>query len=393
MDIWLSEEGAAVLRFFTSPLLYWAILLLFIVSIRRMKQERRSFGTRVYDIFTEGRSTWKISILGGVLLSLLFVVSGMVLTQEFLWLLAAITILLSLPFNLKGLSPAYTVGISILLVSLLTFLPQSSLGGVELSPLTGLSSASLAILLSLMLVIEGILLVQTSSRRTFPERTLGKRGMTVGQHRVKKMAVIPVVTLFPSGMIEPFAQWWPVFDVAGSSFGLIGFPFLLGYEFVVKGQSPKLASINIGRQTILLAVISLLVATSGFFLPVLSLAAVGISIIGRFVIYMMQRSRDEEKAYFTEDHRGLRVLGTIPNSPADEMNLLPGELIVQVNGASVSTVREFYEALQRNRALTKMEVRDFRGENRFLQRAAYEGEHHELGVIFVQEVRYDSLAQ
>ncbi|WP_082233380.1 PDZ domain-containing protein [Halobacillus massiliensis] len=386
MESWLNELGTGALKFFISPILYWAILLLFIVSIRRMKLERNSFGTRIYDIFTEGRSTWKVSLAGGSVISLVCIGAGLVVSQEFLWLLAAITILLSFPFNLKGLSPVYTLGISIFVISLLPLL-------TDRQTFLDVSTAHLAILLGLLLIIEGVLLVQTSSRRTFPERTLGKRGKTIGRHRVKKMTVLPLITLFPAGIIEPIASWWPTFDAAGHSFGLIAFPFLMGYEFVVKGQSPKLASITMGRQTILLAVVTLLVAAGGLFLPVLSLAAVGISILGRLAIYSLYRSRDGEKAYFSEDHRGLRVLGTIPDSPADEMNLLPGELIVQVNGLPVTTVRDFYEALQRNRALTKMEVRDFRGENRFLQRAGYEGDHHELGVIFVQEVNYNLMAQ
>nr|WP_256522156.1 PDZ domain-containing protein [Halobacillus sp. A5] len=107
---------------------------------------------------------------------------------------------------------------------------------------------------------------------------------------------------------------------------------------------------------------------------------------------MLHKSREKSKPYFTQDHRGVRILGTIPGSPADEMDLLPGELIVKVNGIPVKSVHEFYEALQINRAFTKVEVRDFRGENRFEQRAMYEGDHHQLGLLFVEEASYESAA-
>jgi hypothetical protein len=54
-----------------------------------------------------------------------------------------------------------------------------------------------------------------------------------------------------------------------------------------------------------------------------------------------------------------------------------------VNGHAVKTVEEFYQFLQKNRAFCKLEVIGFNGEIRFVQRALYDGEHHELGILFV----------
>ncbi|MFC7063323.1 PDZ domain-containing protein [Halobacillus seohaensis] len=393
MENWLNEFMQGLLRLLTQPLLYWSILLLFFISLRRMKQERKSFGTRVYDVFTEGRSTWRISLIAGSIVSVFAIGSGLVLNTEFLLLLAGVTILLSLPFKLTRLSPAYTLGFSILLVWGVSFIPTGTFLENYSSALTAISLPGVAMLLSILLIVEGVILTKTSSRRTFPERIQGNRGKKVGQHRVKKLALIPMVSLIPAGMIEPFAPWWPFFYIGENSFGLVLFPILLGYEWIARAQSPKLAAIQLGRQTITLAGLSLVIAVGSFFLPVLAFVAVLVTMIGRFIIYAIHHSKEKNQPYFTEDHRGVRILGTIPGSPADQMDLLPGELIVNVNGIAVTSVHEFYEALQMNRALTKVEVKDFRGENRFLQRAMYEGEHHELGVLFVQEVTYQSLAQ
>ncbi|MFG6148019.1 PDZ domain-containing protein [Halobacillus sp. B23F22_1] len=393
MDIWLQEAIQGLVRLGIQPLLYWSLLLLFVISIRRMKQERKRFGTRVYDIFTEGRSTWKVSLAAGFFLTVFAIGIGVVLPYYYLLLVAVITIVLSLPFHLKLLSPVYTVGLSVLLLWLLPFLPAGVLPAEMVSVLTSVSLSATAILMSLLLLVEGIFLTQTSSRRTFPERIVSQRGKKIGQHRVKKLAVIPMVSLFPAGMIEPFAPWWPMFSVGDGSYGFVLFPLLLGYEWVARAQSPKLAAITLGKQTNGLAMLSLLFAAASIFLPVLAIAAVIIAVIGRLFIYTFHKSREKSKPYFTQDQRGVRILGTIPGSPADEMDLLPGELIVRVNGIPVASVHEFYEALQTNRTLTKVEVRDFRGENRYEQRAMYEGDHHELGLLFVQEVSYESMAQ
>jgi PDZ domain-containing secreted protein len=75
------------------------------------------------------------------------------------------------------------------------------------------------------------------------------------------------------------------------------------------------------------------------------------------------------------------------------MDLKPGEMIVKVNGISPTNVDEFYNALQSKTtgAFCKMEVIDTNGELRLVQHAIYEGEHHELGLIFVeQEHKWDT---
>ena len=87
------------------------------------------------------------------------------------------------------------------------------------------------------------------------------------------------------------------------------------------------------------------------------------------------------------------ILGIIPKSPAEKMALEVGELVTKVNGTLVKDEQGFYEALQRNAAHCKLEVLDTNGQIRFVQRALYEGDHHELGILFVQDdKKWDSAA-
>jgi len=81
------------------------------------------------------------------------------------------------------------------------------------------------------------------------------------------------------------------------------------------------------------------------------------------------------------------ILGVLPDSPAAGMNLQVGELVMKVNGASVNDEESFYNALQQNRAHCRLEVLDINGQIRFAQRALFENEHHELGILFVQDER------
>jgi S1-C subfamily serine protease len=124
---------------------------------------------------------------------------------------------------------------------------------------------------------------------------------------------------------------------------------------------------------------------SVWFMP-LAFAAVLLAIIGREFLTVRQRMNDNSAAfYFSKRDHGLMVLGILPHSPAVKFELEVGEIIMKTNGASVKTVDEFYQALQINGAFCKMEVIGLNGEIRYVQGAVYKGEHHELGILFVQD--------
>lgn len=79
------------------------------------------------------------------------------------------------------------------------------------------------------------------------------------------------------------------------------------------------------------------------------------------------------------------ILGVVPESPADKMDLKVGEVITKVNSISVHDEIQLYRALQKNSAHCKIEVLDINGEVRFAQRALYEGDYHKLGILMIQD--------
>jgi S1-C subfamily serine protease len=130
----------------------------------------------------------------------------------------------------------------------------------------------------------------------------------------------------------------------------------------------------------------LLLSVVGYWYPLSAIVTVALAVIGREFITLMAYLRDENKPfYFSKKNQGLMIIGIIPQTPAEKMGLKVGEIIAKVNGLQVQDETTFYEALQKNRAHCKLDVLDTNGEIRFVQRALYEGDHHELGVLFVQD--------
>jgi S1-C subfamily serine protease len=88
---------------------------------------------------------------------------------------------------------------------------------------------------------------------------------------------------------------------------------------------------------------------------------------------------------YTHDNRGLRVLGIVPGSPAEEIGIVPGEIISRVNGIRVLTKLQLHEAFRQNSVYCKLEVINLEGELKFLKRAIFEGDLHQLGIILAPD--------
>lgn len=379
---WLIEISKGIGWVFLNPLLYWAIALIIMVGVRRIKRERRYFGTKVFDVLTEWKDTIGFSILIGLVYSILTIAVGMILSVEAIIVLSIVTIILSLSLRFSLLSPSYTIGITIVLLMLFPLLGDY----LSFIPEIENNYSVLAILLGLFLFIEAHFINRIKQNETYPELILGGRGSWIGRHRIKRIAIIPFFTLIPSGLIEPFAAYWPFLDINGENYAIVLIPFVLGFEFTVRGSLPHEVANKLSMNLLGLAVLVLVVGAASIYFTWLTIAAVILAILGREFINYRFRTKDLMKSsYFNHTNIGLRVLGIIPGSPADRLNILIGETVSKVNGSKINNEDELYEALQQTGSFFKIELIDWNGEIRFVQSAMYEGDHHELGLIFAGE--------
>ena len=112
--------------------------------------------------------------------------------------------------------------------------------------------------------------------------------------------------------------------------------------------------------------------------------------VGILYIYLtlsLRYKNQKKNAVFAQQTGGIKVLAVLPGTPADAMNIHKGEVIVRVNGEKTETMAELYDVLSRNRVYVKLEVIDRQGEIRHVHRSYYAGDHHELGIIAIEEER------
>ncbi|MHA6486883.1 PDZ domain-containing protein [Bacillus cabrialesii] len=378
--------------FFLHPLFWFFIIISLAFGYVRIKRERKTFHTRIADIYDDLKLTYTKGLIPGLVLSVVLGILGISIPLGILAIIAVITAAAALTLRANWMSAAYIFSVSMLIGFGLQmnqaepFLERFPQGFAVVWP-------AMAVFLGLLVIIEGVVAYRSAHVRTSPALVVSSRGLPIGQQLANRIWLLPLFLLVPGNGLESHLSWWPVFTVPGGSFHFLWIPYFVGFGQRVQGSLPETSiRITAKRICILGLAVTGLGAASLLWAP-LAGAAVCAALLGRIFLSIKQRANDNAAPfYFSKRDQGLMVLGIIPNTPAEDLELKIGEIITKVNGIPVKNVSDFYEALQHNRAYVKLEIIGLNGEIRFDQRASYEGEHHELGILFVKDEREDEAA-
>lgn len=379
-----------ILSFLMNPLTYISLVAAFIIGLSRVKRDRRDFHTRVHDVLDDVKFAIVPGLIAGVILFILNIFIGLVVPMGLVAAISISAILILVTGQMRFLSPAF---IFILPVLAVLFYKPLDLGSDWLNSFqAGVDSASiiaLALLVGLLLITEGFFIHQNAGKQTSPRLVRSKRGKLVGAHEVQRLWLLPLFLFIPSGVAEA-TSWWPLLQFGDQTFSFLVLPLPIGFRKLVHHTLPTPEIKKNGIHVVLLGVFATIIATVSYLLnnEWAALSVFAVTVVARAAILLLHRGMNKP-AYFNERNEGLVILGILPESPADQMNLRVGEVISKVNGVSLGNGTDFYSALQRNAAFCKLEVLDYNGEIRFEQKALYNDEHHELGLLFVKEQRLD----
>lgn len=386
MEVWGFAWLKALGTFWLQPLLYYAIIFAWFIGWRRVQRERRDFHTRVYRSSLELRALIRSRSWFALIFSIVTVGAGVVLPNDTLVFWALVTIVCSFFMQLRLLSPAYVGSIVIFTVSFFAQMEWAQPFFARFFPnITETNVTALALLISLLLFMEMWLVYREGAEISSPRLATSKRGLMIGEQVVQRLWLVPLIIPVPGDGVQSFAAWWPIIS-GGETYSLVLVPFLLGFsQRVQTGMPIYLAKWTAKRIGWLASVVSLL-AIGSYWLKPLAIVSAVVAILWREWIALSAKLYEQKRPpYFTKRANGLVILGVLPDTPAHKMALSIGEVIVKVNGIPVVTEDEFYAALQQNRAFCKLEVLNESGEVRFAQTALFEGEHHELGLLFVRD--------
>lgn len=389
---WLIACLLGIGKLFLNPVLYLSIIFCWMVGRKRVKRERLDFSTKLFDSSNELRMMLPQGLLWGVLLSLITLGTGLVIPAASMITMAVITILLALTTNVRFMSPAYTIPLSFFILYVISEQRMDvPLFHTYFDQLDQSIYPTLGILLGILLIAEGFIIRSNGAHIESPQLTVSKRGQTVGRYVFRRIWLLPMFVFVPGGELAAPFSWYPIFSIGEVHIAPIVLPIMIGFAQKVQGMIPESAVKAHGKQVVYFGFFITALAAASYWYPMLAIVTAFVALLGREIIYYAQKSADRKRPfYFSESKKGVKILGVIPQSPADKMGLLKGEIISKINGVAVYKEVEFYQALQKNRAFCKLEVIGNNGEMRFVQRALFEGEHYELGLLFVKDQLKDS---
>lgn len=387
--MWLWEIARAIGWFFANPLTYVIIGAALLIGSKRVKQERKDFKTRLYPPLYDVLVSVGPGIFYGLLVSVLIIVSGLFVPLEVLVLAGLLWILFIVTGLLRFATPAHVLGLS-LIAAYVVPLFWNQTGGFWGGMISSLEAADLRpvlVLTALLVLGEGLLLLRTKRHHTSPYLFKTPRGKWQGAHRLKRVWLLPVFILVPGDALQA-AGWWPLIPIEGTGLSLLLFPFAAALKLNITGSVPQEAVRRTGGKVLLWGLILAAAAGAGYFVdyPVYIASAAAAALLGReWITWSQKRWEASSRPIYTVPDRGLRVAGILPYSPAEKMDIKPGEIITRVNGRTVTNENELYQAIQLNSAYSKIGVVDLNQELRYTQIAVYANEHYLLGLLLVKQ--------
>ncbi|MFK0524665.1 PDZ domain-containing protein [Paenibacillus illinoisensis] len=384
---WLTTLGEAVLQLFTQPFYYIAVILIALIYHRQLLQERRLFHVRLQSSITQTIRALLGGIVIGVIVSVVSIFLGAHLTLASIICIWAATLILAL-FRIRYLCFAYAAG----LLGVVQFglnlasgwQPAGWIGSVT-EALRALDVPALLVLAALLHLGEALLVRLQGVSMASPLLFEGKRGKLVGGYQLQHFWPIPMLIMVPVTGSGAELAWSPLLN-AGDGYMLMALPILLGFGEVTQSMLPG-QKVQISAKRLLLYGSGLLVLSllAAWWSPLMVVAALAAFIGHEFLVWYSGFEEQHRSPVYVHPVHGLKVLGIIPDSPAAELGIEAGETLYKVNGVMVDSPEELHRALRMNPAFCKLEVRNHQGESKFMQRAIYEGEHHQLGVLMAPD--------
>lgn len=393
---WVMELGVqgfrALLQLFMHPFYYVGILFILLQYRRQIAFERKLFSTKLHSLLSE---TWRTVLwgwVGGIAASVVMAGVGATIDPEAVVLIWLISLLLVL-VRVRFLCWAYAVGGIGVLQAIVHAVPalqdNTASWAWFTTSLLALNVPSMLALTAILHLVEAMLIRRQGPQLGTPMFFESKRGKIVGGYQLQGFWPVVLFLLVPveNSGIGPL-PWTPLLggDLWNSGWTIIGFPVMIGFTEMTMSRLPKEKVKISSNWLVLYSLALLLLAGLAAIWPVLTVIACLLCIAMHEAMIAYSRWDEARRTpLFVHSSRGLKILGILPDSPAEEMGLVVGEIIHKVNSVPVRTKQELHLAMQQNSAFCKLEVLNLAGESKFLKRAMFSGDHHQLGIILAPD--------
>lgn len=377
----------AIGRFFVNPVFYIALLAAVLLGYYRVKKERRIFRIRIVYGLTEFKRLIKDGWLYALIFSVLFAGIGLVVPMDWLIALSIVSIVLMATTFYQAGSFIYLAAAAVGLSWL--FSANDWTLNFGFFKFEGMAFSyewlvPVVLIAGALVFAEGKMIGKAAADAASPRLHKSGRGLKAAAYISKRLWLLPILLVVPGSLIESYAPYWPQLPIGESSFSLILFPFIFGFQGRSQRTLPVYLYPQVAKAVSTLGIGILVVGLAALLWQPLAVVALAAGVIGRIAIAIRFAMKERSGNYaVTPQSQGVMIVDVLPGSPADKMGLLRGEVIRKVNGIAITNESELYEAIQVNAAHCRLEVLDHNLEVRLRQHVIFRHDHHRLGLLVV----------
>lgn len=378
----------ALLQLLTNPFYYVGILFIVLQYRRQIALERKLFATKLHSLLSEAWRTLLWGWIGGLAASVLMAGIGATIQLEaviLLWLISLLLIFVRVRF----LCWAYAIGLIGICQVIAEAIPalQGEAWVWITEPIRQLNMPSMLALVAILHLVEALLIRYQSARFGVPMFFESKRGRIVGGYHLQGFWPVALFLIVPVNGGDAL-PWTPLLggDLWQNGWTIVGFPVMIGFAEMTISRLPRekvkiSSNLLLIYSAVLLSAAVLVAIWEPFLLPACLLSIA----LHEAIIWYSRWDETSRTPLFVHSEKGLKILGLLPGSSAEELGLQVGETVYKVNGVPVRTKQELHQAMQMNSAFCKLEVLNLSGESKFVKRAIFSGDHHQLGIVLAPD--------
>ncbi|MGR6837068.1 PDZ domain-containing protein [Syntrophomonas erecta] len=335
--IWsvLALMGQVMKEMFLSPLFLIIYAILFVIvswQYRRMEvMSAQLLNTEAQSYLLSALVSTLLGLLGGVIGSLLLIITGIDLYNigiMHLWVIALLLMLI----NPRFLCFAYAGGL-LALSSLLFGYPV-----IDIPQLMGL--------IAVLHMVESLLIRLNGHLNPIPVY-VKKHNSIRGGFNLQKFWPLPLIALVSVGFGEPGAgitmpDWWPLLkDYSGLQgeriYTMLPVLAVLGYGEIGTTAAPRDKVRESSRYlfgfSFILLILSILAAR---YTELLLVAALFSPLGHELVIWLGMQRESQRQPIYTKPPAGVKILQVRPHTPAAQAGLKSGDVILKVNHIKIN---------------------------------------------------------
>lgn len=399
MDVSINTLRTVAYAMVTSPYVFVLVMFLIIFyryNSRMVSIQKMIIGEKLNSALELTISQIVLGIIGGALASLMISFLGVSFDEgtsiELMFLLSIMLMFIKPKYICFSYSGALLGFISILLEIM------SNMYGVQVNQLKFLNVDVVALMtmVAILHFIEGILVMIDGSRGAIPIFTK-KKGEIIGGFALKRYWIMPIVialmvnsTKYSVGQVIPIENWKTFLKISNplelmTNMGILLIPFygVIGYSSVTFTKNKREKAINSGLLIMLYSVALFIfarIAVINIFFKMFVVIFAPTAHEGMMYIQRYLETRQEPK--YKSDENGAMVLEVAPNSPACDMGIKSGDILLGVNNKKVFKEDDIKRVIKEASSIAWFKIQRSTG---YLEEVPYKNNNKckHLGIVFV----------